>query len=281
MAAPNGERRRAALVTGASYGIGYATAVGLAQDGFDVAVTDLTTEPLARTIADVTAAGGKALALALDLRAQESVETAIRDAATAFGGLDVLVNNAGVPSLGKPAVEITRAEWEGNIGINLTGTFFMSTAMGRYRMGANRPGCVISLASTHGKVGFAGASAYGIAKAGIIHMTRMLPIEWAPHNTRVYAVAPGTTLTESRAPGLAGAARGDGEPHPAAPARRARGDGGRNPLPRQSFGRLHHRPDASAGRRAHRLLKMSRSQAQDSAIASPALSTKPTQKKKP
>ena len=194
-------------MTGASYGIGYATALGLARDGFDVAVTDLTTDTLARTVADVAAAGGKAVALALDLRAQASVEQAIHDAVAAFGALDVLVNNAGVPSLGKPAVEITRPEWEGNIGINLTGTFFMSTAMGRYLIGAQRPGCVVSLASTHGAVGFAGASAYGIAKAGISHMTRMLAIEWAPHNIRVNAVAPGTTQTESRAPGLANAAR--------------------------------------------------------------------------
>ena len=207
MAEQNGKQRRAALVTGASYGIGYATAVGLAQDGFDVAVSDLTTDALARTVADVTAAGGKAVALALDLRSQDSVEKAISDAVAAFGALDVLVNNAGVPSLGKPAIEITRAEWEGNIGINLTGTFFMSTAMGRYLIGAKRPGSVISLASTHGVVGFAGASAYGIAKAGISHMTRMLAIEWAPHNIRVNAVAPGTTLTESRAPSLANPAR--------------------------------------------------------------------------
>jgi NAD(P)-dependent dehydrogenase (short-subunit alcohol dehydrogenase family) len=121
MAGQNGGPRRAALVTGASYGIGYATAIGLAQDGFDVAVTDLTTDTLARTVADITAAGGKAVALALDLRVQDSVEQAIGDAVAALGGLDVLVNNAGVPSLGKPAVEITRTEWEGNIGINLTG----------------------------------------------------------------------------------------------------------------------------------------------------------------
>jgi NAD(P)-dependent dehydrogenase (short-subunit alcohol dehydrogenase family) len=207
MAVQDGERRRAALVTGASYGIGYASAIGLAQDGFDVAVTDLTTDALARTVADITAAGGKAVPLALDLRVQDSVERAISDAVAAFGGLDVLVNNAGVPSLGKPAVEITRAEWEGNIGINLTGTFFMSTAMGRHLIGAKRPGCVISLASTHGVVGFAGASAYGIAKAGISHMTRMLAIEWAPYGIRVNAVAPGTTLTESRAPSLANPAR--------------------------------------------------------------------------
>ena len=192
--------RRAALVTGASYGIGAATAIGLAQDGFDVAVTDLTTEPLARTVAAIGEAGRRALPLSLDLRDQASVEQAVADAADMFEGLDVLVNNAGVPSLGKPAIEVTRAEWETNIGVNLTGTFFMSTAFGRCLIAAGRPGCVVSLASTHGTVGFAGASVYGIAKAGISHMTRMLAIEWAPHNIRVNAIAPGTTMTESRRP---------------------------------------------------------------------------------
>lgn len=199
--------RRVALVTGASYGIGAATAIGLAQDGFDVAVTDLTTEPLARTVAAIGEAGGRALPLALDLRDQRSVDQAVAEAASAFGGLDVLVNNAGVPSLGKPAVEVSRAEWENNIGVNLSGTFFMSTTFGRYLIGAGRPGCVISLSSTHGTVGYAGASAYGIAKAGISHMTRMLAIEWAPHNIRVNAIAPGTTLTESRRPILQDAER--------------------------------------------------------------------------
>lgn len=199
--------RRAALVTGASYGIGAATAIGLAQDGFDVAITDLTTEALSRTVAAIGEAGRCALPLLLDLRDQASVERAVADAATAFGGLDVLVNNAGVPSPGKPAVEVTRAEWENNIGVNLTGTFFMSTAFGGHLIRGGRPGCVISLASTHGTVGFAGTSAYGVAKAGIGHMTRILAIEWAPHNIRVNAIAPGTTLTESRRPMLQDAER--------------------------------------------------------------------------
>src|SRR6185312_2672029 len=134
-----------ALVTGASYGIGAATAVGLAQDGFDVAVTDLTTAPLAHTVAAIEAAGSTALAVALDLRDQASVEHAVARAGTAFAGLDVLVNNAGVPSPGRPAIEVTRAVWEANIGVNLTGTFFMSTAFGRYLIDAKRPGCIVSL----------------------------------------------------------------------------------------------------------------------------------------
>jgi NAD(P)-dependent dehydrogenase (short-subunit alcohol dehydrogenase family) len=200
--AETGGRRRAALVTGASYGIGAATAIGLAEDGFDVAVSDLRRDDLAATVAAVEKAGARALPLALDLRDQASVEAAFAEAAAVFGGLDLLVNNAGVP-LAKPATEITRAEWDEVIAVNLTGAFFMAQQMGRHLIAAGRPGLIVSLASTHGTVGFPGAAAYGVAKAGISHMTRVLAIEWAPHGIRVNAIAPGTTETPSRAPMLA------------------------------------------------------------------------------
>jgi NAD(P)-dependent dehydrogenase (short-subunit alcohol dehydrogenase family) len=193
----------AALVTGASYGIGAAAAIGLAEDGFDVAITDLTTEPLAKTRAAIEATGRKCVALALDLRDQASIERTVVDAAGRLGRLDVLVNNAGVPSPSRPALEITRDVWDAGIAVNLTGTFFMAREMGRYLIEAKRPGAIISLASTHGVVGFAGTSPYGIAKAGVSHMSRILAVEWAPHGIRVNAVAPGTTPTESRAPSLA------------------------------------------------------------------------------
>ncbi len=193
----------AALVTGASYGIGAATAIGLAEDGFDVAITDLTTASLAATVAAIEAIGQRCIALSLDLRDQASIEDAIADAAGQLDGLDVLVNNAGVPSPSRPAVDITREIWDAGIAVNLTGTFFMAREMGRYLIGAARPGAIISLASTHGVVGFQGTAPYGIAKAGVGHMSRILAIEWAPHNIRVNAVAPGTTPTESRAPSLA------------------------------------------------------------------------------
>lgn len=189
---------RGALVTGASWGIGHATAVGLARDGFDVAITDLTTDALTKTVAAVEAEGRRAIPIALDVRDQDSVDAAVAKAAAELPGLDVLVNNAGVPSPGKLAVELTRAQWDGILAVNLTGAFFMSATFGKVLIDAKRPGCVVSLASTHGTVGFAGASAYGIAKAGISHMTRMLAIEWASHNIRVNAIAPGTTATETR-----------------------------------------------------------------------------------
>jgi NAD(P)-dependent dehydrogenase (short-subunit alcohol dehydrogenase family) len=198
---------RAALITGASWGIGHATAIALAEDGFDTAVTDLSTDMLARTVAAVEAKGRRAVPLALDTRDQASVDTCIAEAAAALPGLDTLVNNAGVPSPGKPAIDVTRAEWEQVLAVNLTGSFFMSTAFGRHLIGCGKSGCIVSLSSTHGTVGFAGASAYGIAKAGISHMTRVLAMEWAPHNIRVNAIAPGSTPTESRQRSLSDPAR--------------------------------------------------------------------------
>ena len=201
MAQANGTR--IALVTGASYGIGAATAIGLAEDGFDVAVTDLAVESLADTLARIAATGRRGVPIALDVRTQDSIDGAFAAAVEALGPLDALVNNAGVPNLAKPVAEITRAEWDQVIAVNLTGTFFMAQAMGRHLLGAGRPGAIVSLASTHGLVGFANTSAYGITKAGISHMTRMLAIEWAARGIRVNAVAPGTTETPSRAPRLA------------------------------------------------------------------------------
>lgn len=198
--------RRTALVTGASYGIGAAIALALAREGYDVVATELDRAKLATTVAAVTEAGARALPLELDLRSQPSVERAMADAIAGFGKLDLLVNNAGVP-LRRPAVDVSRAEWEEVIGVNLTGAFFMSQQMGRHLIATRRPGVIVSLASTFAFVAFAERAAYGIAKAGIAQMTRMLAIEWAEHGIRVNAIAPGTTETPSRAPSLADPAR--------------------------------------------------------------------------
>lgn len=183
-------------MTGASYGIGAAIAVALARDGFDVAISDLTAKALDDTVSSVEAAGGRAVPIALDLRSQSGIRLSIAEAARALGRLDVLVNNAGVPLI-KPALDVTPQEWESLMSVNLTGTFFISREMGRHLIDNQRPGSIISIASTHGVVGAAGQSVYGISKAAVIHMTRMLAIEWAPYGVRVNAVAPGKVDTPS------------------------------------------------------------------------------------
>ena len=95
------------------------------------------------------------------------------------------------------------AEWEAVLDVNLKGAFFMSQQMGRHLVASGRPGCIVSIASTHGLVALAQRSAYGIAKAAVMQMTRMLAIEWAEHGIRVNAVAPGRIDTPSRAGSLA------------------------------------------------------------------------------
>jgi NAD(P)-dependent dehydrogenase (short-subunit alcohol dehydrogenase family) len=198
MAAPGSPSRPRAFVSGASYGIGAATAVALARDGFDVAVSELRPDDLTVTVKAITEAGGRAVPVALDLRSLSSIQHAMGEVLAAFGGLDALVNNAGVP-LTRSAVEVSESEWDDVLGVNLRGTFFLSQQMGRHLIGSGRPGSITSIASTHGVVGIADRSTYGIAKAGIIQMTRMLAIEWARHGIRVNAVAPGTVETPSRA----------------------------------------------------------------------------------
>ena len=194
--------RQAALVTGAAQGIGAAIALGLARDGFDLVVASTRPGKLAGIVAQLEAAGARAVPVALDLLSQSSIEQAMAEAIGAFGHIDVLVNNAGIP-LRKAALEVTAEEWEKVIGTNLTGTFFLSQQMGRHLVGSGRPGCIINIASTHGVVALAERSSYGISKAAIIHMTKFLAIEWAEHGIRVNAIAPGTVATPSRAATMA------------------------------------------------------------------------------
>ena len=188
---------RSALVTGASSGIGSAVAMALARAGYDVAVTDLETNWLDDVVTQIENSGRRAVAIALDLRSEAGIAGAVEQAVAALGAIDLLVNNAGRP-LQKPAAEVTWEEWNDVIDINLKGSFFLSAAFARHWRERGRGGAIVNLASTHGLTGIAGRSVYGISKGGIIQMTRMLAIEWAPLGIRVNAVAPATVLTPSR-----------------------------------------------------------------------------------
>lgn len=198
MTAETSVTRPVALVTGASYGLGAASAIALAQAGYDVAVTELKTPALKDTVQAIEAAGGRALALALDIRDDASIDAAVRAAGAGFGTIDLLLNNAGV-TMRKAAVEVTRADWAELMSVNLEGTFFMTQRVARYFIEHCKPGSIITMASTHGFVGLPLRSTYGTAKGGLVQMTRMLAIEWAPHGIRVNAIAPGTIETPLRA----------------------------------------------------------------------------------
>jgi NAD(P)-dependent dehydrogenase (short-subunit alcohol dehydrogenase family) len=188
---------RRAFITGTSAGLGRAIAIALAREGYDLALTELDIAMLKNTLADPAIAGRKVVSIALDLRRQDSIKAAFERAAQELGGLDLLVNNAG-RALVRPVVEVSDAEWDDVIDTNLKGAFFLSQLFGRHCIANKRPGAIVSVASTHGMIGIPDRSVYGISKAGLIQMTRMLAIEWAGKNIRVNAVAPTTVLTESR-----------------------------------------------------------------------------------
>jgi len=186
-----------ALITGTSAGLGRAIAVALAREGYDLALTELSAEALKDTSTEPEIRKRKIVAIALDLRSQDSIKAAFEKAARELGAIGLLVNNAGRALL-KPVVDVTPAEWDDMMATNLKGAFFLSQLFGRACIAAKRPGAIVSIASTHGMTGIAGRSVYGISKAGLIQMTRMLAIEWAGHNIRVNSIAPTTVMTESR-----------------------------------------------------------------------------------
>jgi len=195
-------QKHTALVTGASFGIGAAIAFELARDGFELAVTARRADNLRDVLGRLKASGTRVTAVELDLRSAASLDRAGDAAIAALGHVDVLVNNAGMP-FHKPAVDVTLDEWNAVIETNVAGTFFLCQKIARHLIAGGRQGCIVNMASTHGVVGHAGVSVYGISKAAIIHMTKMLAVEWAQHGIRVNAVAPGTVETQSRAAILA------------------------------------------------------------------------------
>jgi NAD(P)-dependent dehydrogenase (short-subunit alcohol dehydrogenase family) len=191
-----GEARRA-LVTGTSTGIGRMISLTLAGAGYDLAITELDTDWLTELLQHPDFEGRTVVPVRLDLREQASIDAAFDQALEGLGEIDLLVNNAG-RALHKPVVDVTWDEWDDIINTNLRGTFFLSQRFGRHCLERQRAGSIVSLASTHGVIGIANRSVYGISKAGVSHLTRMLAIEWAEHDIRVNAIAPTTVLTPSR-----------------------------------------------------------------------------------
>jgi len=185
---------KSVMVTGGARGIGLATARAYARQGARVALLDLDEDALRSAVAGIAAQGGQALACPASVTDADAVERAFAQAEAAFGGLDVLVNNAGV-SANKPTLEVTVDEWRRAVDINLTGVFLCAQAAGR-RMVPRGAGCIINLASMYGVVAAPDRAAYCATKGAVVLLTETLAVEWGPAGVRVNALAPGYVETD-------------------------------------------------------------------------------------
>ena len=180
---------RVALVTGASQGIGRATALALAQAGARVAVAARNAGKLAEVVAEIAAAGGEAIAVPMDVADAEQVKAGFRQTSGKFGKLDILVNNAAITRDGL-AVRMKAEDWDAVLRTNLTGAHFCAQQAMSVMMRA-RYGRIINVTSVVAETGNPGQANYVAAKAGLIGLTRALAVEIASRNITVNAVAPG------------------------------------------------------------------------------------------
>lgn len=185
---------RCALVTGAGQGIGEAISKALAQQGVAVAVNGRTQEKIARVVKEITAAGGRAIAVRAQVEVKAEVTAMVDSVIREFGQIDFLVNNAGISKTGA-FVDLPEDAWDTNIDINLKGSFLCSQAVVRHMM-VRKSGAIVNLCSIASYGGQEGRVGYASAKSGLLGLTNAMAVELAPLGIRVNAVAPGMIGTE-------------------------------------------------------------------------------------
>lgn len=187
---------KVALVTGSSRGIGQAIAVHLAEQGADV-VIDYRSHPegAEETLSKVEAAGSKGLTIKADLSVISDIRQLIDQGIQYFGKLDILVNNAGIDGRNADFWNITEADYDAVINLNLKGTFFATQAIVQHFIETKRTGKIINISSTHEEIAFPHFTAYCASKGGVKMTMRNLAVELGPLGITINNVAPGAIET--------------------------------------------------------------------------------------
>jgi NAD(P)-dependent dehydrogenase (short-subunit alcohol dehydrogenase family) len=186
---------KVAIVTGTSPNIGGGIAEGLADEGATVVCVDVVSANAEQCAAWITSRGGRALGLTCDVTDEGQVEAMVARTRDAFGGVDILVDNAGILG-GLSVLEMPLERWSRQIAVNLTGTFLCTKHVARAMVDGGRRGSIIVVVSTAGHQGQAGNIAYSTSKGGLLNFTRAAAMDLARHGIRVNSLTPTATDAE-------------------------------------------------------------------------------------
>ncbi|MDA1185568.1 MAG: glucose 1-dehydrogenase [Acidobacteria bacterium] len=186
---------RVALVSGASSGLGRHFAGVLARAGARVALGARRADETRKAAEEIAADGGTSVAVPLDVTDQSSIDAALDAIEARFGKVDTLVNNAGVASA-QPSLDVDGEAWDRILDTNLKGAWLLARACASRLVAGGAPGAIVNIASIVGHRVSGGLMPYAVSKAGMVHMTRVLAMEWARHGIRVNAIAPGYIETD-------------------------------------------------------------------------------------
>ncbi|WP_341702776.1 SDR family oxidoreductase [Ferrovibrio sp.] len=186
---------KVAVVTGASSGLGERFAEILSAAGATVALAARRTERLTELAGRITAAGGRAITVKLDVNDHANIQAAFDQVADALGGVDILINNSGVSKQGK-ITDVTPEDYDFVMDTNTKGAFFVAQAAARDMIARKKAGRIINIASVAGLRVLGQLSVYCMSKAAVVHMTKAMALEWARYGINVNAVCPGYIETE-------------------------------------------------------------------------------------